>query len=135
MNRKLPEFDQGLAMLIQDLNERGLLDSTIIWCSGEFGRTPKIMWDSPWNGGRGHYGDCFSALVAGGGFKGGKVIGESDETGEHVAKRPVHSQDLIASMYELLGIDPEGELPNPAGIKTQIMPTSKDSGGKLKEIM
>jgi hypothetical protein len=135
MNRKLPEFDQGLASLLTDLSDRGLLDSTIIWCGGEFGRTPKIQWEPPWNGGRGHYGNCFCAVVAGGGFKGGHIVGESDETGEQVAKRPVHPQDLIASMYELLGIDSEGQLPNPMGLNVKVMPTAKDSGGRLNEIM
>lgn len=131
MNRKLPEFDKGLASLLQDLNDRGLLESTIIWCGGEFGRTPKVQWEPPWNGGRSHYGNCFCSLVAGGGFKGGYVVGESDETGSEVAKRPVYPQDLIASMYELLGIDPEGQLPNPMGLKTQVMPASN----QLTEIM
>ncbi|HBG28826.1 MAG: hypothetical protein A2Y10_03590 [Planctomycetes bacterium GWF2_41_51] len=131
MNRKLPEFDKGLSSLLNDLNERGLLDSTIIWCSGEFGRTPKIQWEAPWNGGRGHYGNCFCSLVAGGGFRGGKVVGESDGTGAEAVKCPIYPKDLIASMYELLGIDPEGQLPNPMGLKTQVMPESK----RLKEIM
>jgi hypothetical protein len=135
MNQKLPELDKGLATLLVELNERGLLDSTIIWCCGEFGRTPKVQWEAPWNGGRGHFGNCFSALVAGGGFKGGKVIGETDDTGENVAKRPVKPEALIATMYQLLGIDPQGELPNPAGIKTQVMPVSQDSGGLLTEII
>jgi hypothetical protein len=75
MQRKLPEMDAGMATLLEDLSDRGLLDSTIIWWSGEFGRGPKIQWGSPWNGGRSHYGKCFSALVAGGGFKGGHVVG------------------------------------------------------------
>ena len=75
MRRKLPELDKGLATLLQDLSDRGLLDSTIVWCCGEFGRTPKVQWEPPWNGGRGHYGKVFSALVAGGGFKGGHVVG------------------------------------------------------------
>lgn len=132
MNQKLPELDKGLAMLFSDLSQRGLLDSTIIWCCGEFGRTPKVMWDAPWNGGRGHFGNCFSCLVAGGGFKGGKVIGETDATGENVSKRPVKPSELIASMYQLLGIEPISELPNPSGIKTQVMP---DAGNLLTEIM
>lgn len=112
MQRKLPEMDKGLSMLLQDLAARGLLDSTIIWWSGEFGRTPKVQWEAPWNGGRGHYGNCFSAMVAGGGFKGGRVLGASDARGEEVAERPVHSEDILASMHELLGIDPNGTLPN-----------------------
>jgi hypothetical protein len=135
MRRKLPEFDQGLATLLTDLSEHGLLDSTIIWCCGEFGRTPKVQWEPPWNGGRGHYGNCFSAVVAGGGFKGGRVVGESDETGSQVTKRPVYPQDLIGSMYELLGIDPDGQLPNPMGLNVQVMPSAQGSGGRLKEIM
>ncbi len=122
MNQKLPELDKGLSALLVELSERGLLDSTIIWCCGEFGRTPKVMWESPWNGGRGHFGNCFSALVAGGGFKGGKIVGESDATGENPAKRPVKPEELIATMYHLLGIDPQGQMPNAAGIKTQVMP-------------
>jgi uncharacterized protein (DUF1501 family) len=113
MRRKLPEMDQGMATLLQDLADRGLLDSTIIWWSGEFGRGPKIQWEPPWNGGRSHYGKCFSAVIAGGGFKGGHVVGASNENGTEVAERPVHPRDLIGSIYELLGIDPEGPLPNP----------------------
>jgi uncharacterized protein (DUF1501 family) len=131
MRRKLPEIDKGMATLLTDLGERGLLDSTIVLCAGEFGRTPKIQWESPWNGGRGHYGNCFSALVAGGGFKGGRIVGASDDKGEEVAQRPVETQDLIASIYELLGIDPEGALANPKGLALQVMPSSN----RLKEIM
>ncbi len=138
MRRKLPEMDQGMATLLRDLADRGRLDSTIVWWSGEFGRTPRVQWEAPWNGGRGHYGQCFSAVLAGGGFKGGQVVGASDAKGEEVAERPVHSEDLIASMYELLGIDPDGPLPNPRGLTVQVMPTAKDGGpstGRLREIM
>ena len=133
MRRKLPEMDAGMATLLQDLADRGLLDSTIIWWSGEFGRGPKIQWEAPWNGGRSHYGQCFSAVVAGGGFKGGRVVGASNENGTEVAERPVHPADLIAGMYELLGIDPDGPLPNPRGLDVKVMPS--ESGGRLKEIM
>ena len=133
MQRKLPEFDRGLATLIEDLSDKGLLDSTIVTCMGEFGRSPKVQWAEPWNGGRSHYGHCFSALVAGGGFKGGKVVGESNATGEKVAKRPVYPQDLIGSIYELMGVDPDGLLPNSRGLKLSVLPPAK--GGRLKEIM
>ncbi|MCX6344159.1 MAG: DUF1501 domain-containing protein [Armatimonadetes bacterium] len=136
-NRKLPELDQGLAALLQDLSDKGLLDSTIVLCYGEFGRAPKIGWEAPWNGGRGHYGKCFSALVAGGGFKGGRVVGASDATGENVLERPVYPQDLIGSVLELLGIDPDAKMPNDKGLDIKIMP-SKENGpgkGRLKEIM
>ncbi|MFH0794802.1 MAG: DUF1501 domain-containing protein [bacterium] len=137
MNQKLPEMDRGMATLLQDLAQRGLLDSTIVWWSGEFGRTPKVQWESPWNGGRGHHGQCFSAMVAGGGFKGGQVVGASDAKGEEVAERPVYPQDLLSSIYELLGIDPKGPLPSAQGQNVQVMPTAKTGGGRdcLSEIM
>jgi hypothetical protein len=135
MRRKLPEMDPGMATLLQDLSDRGLLDSTIIWWSGEFGRGPKVQWDPPWNGGRSHYGKCFSAVVAGGGFKGGCVVGASNENGTEVAERPVYPPDLLGSMYALLGIDPDGPLPNPRGLDLKVMPASDKSGGRLTEIM
>jgi len=135
MRRKLPEMDTGMATLLQDLSDRGLLETTIIWWSGEFGRGPKVQWEPPWNGGRSHYGKCFSAVVAGGGFKGGHVVGASNEKGTEVAERPVYPEDLIASMYELLGIDPDGPLPNARGLKVQVMPSTEDSGGRLREIV
>ncbi|HSW46563.1 MAG TPA: DUF1501 domain-containing protein [Phycisphaerae bacterium] len=138
MRRKLPEMDRGMAALLQDLSDRGLLESTIVWWSGEFGRTPRVQWEAPWNGGRGHYGNCFSAVVAGGGFKGGHVVGASDARGEEVTARPVYPQDLIGSMYELLGIDPDGPLPNPRGLAAQVIPSAESGvqrGGRLKEIM
>ncbi len=135
MRRKLPEMDRGMATLLQDLADRGLLDSTIIWWGGEFGRGPKVQWNPPWNGGRSHFGQCFSAVVAGGGFKGGRVVGASNEKGTDVAKRPVYPQDLIGSIYQLLGIDPEGTMPNPRGLKVKVMPKSEGGSGRLKEIM
>ena len=135
MRRRLPEMDRGMATLLQDLADRGLLDSTIVWWSGEFGRGPKIQWEPPWNGGRSHYGKCFSAVVAGGGFKGGRVVGASNANGTEVAERPVYPQDLIGSMYELLGIDPDGPLPNPRGLQVKVMPASEKGPGRLTEIM
>jgi uncharacterized protein (DUF1501 family) len=138
MRRKLPEMDKGMAALFQDLAERSLLDSTIVWWSGEFGRTPKVQWEAPWNGGRGHYGKVFSAVVGGGGFKGGCIVGASDEKGEEVKERPVYPCDLIGSMYELLGIDPNAKLPHPQGLDVRVMPTAAEevkTGGRLREIM
>ncbi len=138
MRRLLPELDKGLATLLQDLSGRGLLDSTIVWCSGEFGRTPRVQWEPPWNGGRGHYGKVFSVLVAGGGFKGGCVVGASDERGEEVKVRPVYPADLIASMYELLGIAPDARLPHPEGLAIRAVPSAEEGvsrAGRLSEIM
>jgi uncharacterized protein (DUF1501 family) len=137
MRRKLPELDNALSALLQDLSDRGLLDSTIIWCGGEFGRTPKIDWNSPWNGGRSHYGKCFSVMVAGGGFKGGHVVGASDATGENVKERPVTPQDLLGSIYTLLGIDPDSRLPDAQGRDIRVLPPPKNDAARnlLREIM
>ncbi len=134
MDRKLPEMDQGFATLLADLSDRGLLDSTIVWWGGEFGRSPKIQWDPPWNGGRSHYGKCFCSVLAGGGFKGGRVLGTSNERGTEVAERPVYPEELIASMYTQLGIDPDGPLPNPRGLDLKVMP-AKEGSARLTEIM
>ena len=138
MQRKLPELDKGMSSLLQDLADRGLLASTIVWWGGEFGRKPKVDWDAPWNGGRNHWGKVFSAVVAGGGFKGGQVIGASDAKGEELKERPVYPCDVIGSMYELLGIDTEAKLPHPLGLVARVTPSATDgvpSGGRLKEIM
>jgi uncharacterized protein (DUF1501 family) len=138
MRRQAPELDKGMATLLQDLSDRGLLDSTIVWWGGEFGRTPKVMWEAPWNGGRNHWGKVFSAVVAGGGFRGGQVVGASDARGEEVKERPVYPIDLIGSIYAQLGIDPMTKLPNPEGLPTLVMPSADEaikSAGLLREIM
>ena len=137
MRRKLPELDKGLATLLQDLSERGLLDSTIVWWGGEFGRTPRVLWEPPWNGGRNHHGAVFCALVAGGGFKGGRVVGASDRRGEEVAERPVHPSELIATMYEKLGIDPNAKLPHPQGLDIRVAPSKPDGSkvGRVSELV
>ncbi len=136
MRRKLPEMDKGMATLLDDLSQRGMLESTIVWWGGEFGRTPKVQWAPPWNGGRGHYGSVFSAVLAGGGFKGGQVVGASDARGEKVKDRPVYPGDLIGSIYQRLGIDPRDTLPHSSG-EVALTPSGKDvkSGGRLEEIM
>jgi uncharacterized protein (DUF1501 family) len=138
MGRQCPQLDQGLAMLLLDLQERGLLDSTLVWCSGEFGRTPKIDWQPPWNGGRNHYGNVFSVLVAGGGFKGGHVVGSSDAKAEEVKERPVYPVDLLGSIYHLAGIDSNAKLPHPMGLDAHVLPAASEgvkSAGLLTEIM
>jgi hypothetical protein len=139
MERMLPELDQGVANLLQDLSSRGLLESTIVWVGGEFGRTPKVQWEPPWSGGRGHFGHCFSTMIAGGGFAGANVVGESDARGEEVRDRPVYPVDLLGSMYELMGIDPEATLPNPHDEEMTVLAKESDQsvkrGGLLREIM
>ncbi len=138
MRRQAPQLDQGLAMLLQDLHDRGLLASTLVWCCGEFGRGPKVDWQPPWNGGRNHHGDVFTVLVAGGGFRGGQIVGASDATGEEVAQRPVYPVDLLGSIYQLAGIDPHARLPHPMGEEAHVLPTAAEgakSAGLLTEIM
>ena len=133
MKQRTADTDKAIAALLCDLNERKLLDQTILWVSGEFGRTTKVDRDPPWNGGRNHYPRCFSALVAGGGFRGGCVVGESDETASKVVKRPVSPVDFLGSIYELCGIDPDGPMPNNAGKKLTVLPP-ESSEGRLREI-
>ncbi|MBL7133038.1 MAG: DUF1501 domain-containing protein [Phycisphaerae bacterium] len=138
MRRQAPQLDQGLAMLLQDLKDHGLLDTTLVWCCGEFGRGPKVDWQPPWNGGRNHYGKVFSVLVAGGGFKGGRVVGSSDAKGEEVKERPVYPVDLLGSIYRLAGIDPAAKLPHPMGFEAHVLPAASEgakSAGLLTEIM
>lgn len=138
MRRQCPQLDQGLAMLLQDLKDHGLLDSTVVWCCGEFGRTPKVDWQPPWNGGRNHFGNVFSVLVAGGGFRGGQVVGSSNDKAEEVKDRPVYPVDLLGSIYQLAGIDPNAKLPHPMGLEASVLPAPSESvksAGILKEIM
>ena len=133
MKRRSNETDKAVAAFLKDLAARNLLGSTVVWMSGEFGRTPKVGWESPWNGGRGHYPRCFSALVAGGGFKGGCVVGASDETASTPVARPVAPQDFLGSIYELCGMDPDGPLPNSRGKKMALLPPPSEAG-RLREL-
>jgi hypothetical protein len=138
MRQRLPWLDKGMSTLLLDLSERGLLDSTIIWWGGEFGRTPRVQWEAPWNGGRGHWGQAFSAVLAGGGFKGGHVIGSTDARGEEVKDRPVYPEDVIAGIYEQLGLDQNAKLPNPDGLDIRLAPAAAEGArpvARLTEIM
>jgi len=138
MRIQCPQLDQGLAALLADLSDRGLLDSTIVWCTGEFGRGPKVDWQPPWNGGRNHYGKVFTVLVAGGGFKGGHIVGSSDKVGAEPKDRPVYPADLLGSIYQLAGIDASARLPHPLGLEAYVLDAEKEgmkSTGLLTEIM
>jgi hypothetical protein len=128
-------FDQGLSALFEDLANRKLLDSTIVWCGGEFGRTPQ--WNTG-DRGRNHYPRCFSFLLAGGGFKGGQVVGESDAVGGAVKKRPVWPCDVTGSIYLMLGIGLDTKIPHPREVDVRVHPTpgeGETSAGILTEIM
>jgi uncharacterized protein (DUF1501 family) len=102
----MPITDQTLPALVTDLKERGLLDSTLVVWAGEFGRTPKISG----NGGRDHWPSCYSIALAGGGVKGGYVHGRSDKLGALPTEGRVTPEDLAATMFHALGLDPETEI-------------------------
>lgn len=101
----LPRFDQAVSALLEDLDQRGLLASTLVVIVGEFGRTPKIS-RSPYTG-RDHWPQCYSALIAGGGVGGGVVYGRSDKHGGYVHDHPVSPADLGATIFHALGIPPQ----------------------------
>lgn len=104
-----PMFDQGYTALIEDLAQRGMLENTIVPVLGEFGRTPKV---NP-AGGRDHWPQVWTVFLAGGGIRGGQVIGSSDEIGGYPADRPTSCAEVVASIYHALGIDVEHLLPGP----------------------
>lgn len=99
----LPRLDEALSALLTDLHDRGLLESTLVVVSGEFGRTPTINAPGT-NPGRQHWPSCYSAILAGGGIRGGAVYGESDKIGAFVKDKPVRAQDLGATIYHSLGV-------------------------------
>ena len=114
----LPSLDRALSGLIEDLSDRDMLDETLIIAMGEFGRTPKINQ----NGGRDHWPNVFSAVLAGGGVPGGQVVGSSDALGELPKDNPITPSDLAASIYTLLGIDPAHELHTSDGRPVRVAP-------------
>jgi hypothetical protein len=102
-NSRLPQTDQSVSALLEDLRVRGLLEETLVYWTGDFGRTPKINKDA----GRDHWPACQTVLLAGGGIHGGQVYGSSDATGARPADRPVRPDDITATLFQALGFDPE----------------------------
>jgi uncharacterized protein (DUF1501 family) len=123
----VPALDRAVSALMDELAERGLLDETLIVVMGEFGRTPKLNT----GGGRDHWPQVFSVMLAGGGVKGGQVLGASDRTGETPADRPVTPADLAATIYSLLGIDPRQRLTTADGRPIEISRDGKVIGELL----
>ena len=107
----VPTFDLAFSALVGDLADRGLLDETLVVAMGEFGRTPKLNT----RGGRDHWPRVFSVVLAGGGVRGGQVVGSSDRVGESPRDDAVTPADLAHTIYTLLGIDPAHELRTPDG--------------------
>ncbi len=114
----IPSLDLALTALIGDLDDRGMLDETLIVVMGEFGRTPKLNTAA----GRDHWPRVFSVLMAGGGVQGGQVIGSSDAVGESPKDSPVTPSDLAATIFTLLGIDPNLELHTSDGRPVRVAP-------------
>jgi uncharacterized protein (DUF1501 family) len=106
-----PMFDQAYTALLEDLSRRGMLGDTLVVAMGEFGRTPQLNA----RGGRDHWPGCWTILFAGGGIRGGQVIGSSDATGGAPADRPVTPMEVAATVYRSLGVDLQTQLPGPDG--------------------
>lgn len=119
--RLLPSLDTTLSALIEDLSQRGLLDSTIVYCAGEFGRTPRVNK----NAGRDHWARSLAVVLAGGGFKGGYAHGTTDANGMAPATEPVTPDDVSATIFHNLGIDPQTELMTSTGRPIQLFREGK----------
>jgi hypothetical protein len=121
-NELMPGFDLALSGLIRDLDSRGMLDDTLVLCLSEHGRTPRIA--NVRGGGRDHWSQVYTGLFAGGGVARGRVVGRSDRHGATVADRPVSPKDILATVYHLLGIDPETTLIDRTGRPLPLVPNA-----------
>ncbi len=126
LDKRLPEIDNCLSALIEDLASRGLLDSTLVLCMGEFGRSPKINTTA----GRDHWGHVASLVFAGGGVKPGRVVGASDDQGAYVTDRPISPSDVAATIYQAVGVDPSRHLVTPENRPVSIL----DQGSPVGEL-
>ncbi|MDB5392315.1 MAG: hypothetical protein JWM11_7961 [Planctomycetaceae bacterium] len=123
----LPGLDQTLSALLEDLRDHGLLDETVVVCTGEMGRTPKPD-TAQW--GRGHWSYCFPAVLAGGGIRGGTIYGRSDKDAAYPADKPVSPENLAATVFHALGITPETRIHDAFGRPVSVV----DGGQPLAEV-
>jgi uncharacterized protein (DUF1501 family) len=128
-NELMPGFDHGFSGLITDLDQRGMLDDTLVMVLSEHGRTPKI--NKARGGGRDHWSQAYSVLLAGGGIARGRVIGKTDSIGGTVADRPVSPKDLLATAYHLLGYDLETTIRDKTNRPVSIVP----GGQVLRDVL
>ena len=117
LDKRLPEFDQAMSALIEDMDARGTFDDTLLVVMSEFGRTPKLNKDA----GRDHWGQAASLLFAGAGVKRGFVLGKTDKHGAFATERPVSPADVACTMLDALGIDPRKQLKAPDGRPIEIL--------------
>jgi hypothetical protein len=122
-NELMPGFDRGFSGLIADLDQRGMLDETLVVVLSEHGRTPKVS--KAKGGGRDHWSQAYSALFAGGGVARGRVVGKTDAIGGTVVDRPVSPKDVLATIYHLLGYDPETTLTDRTGRPVPLVPNAQ----------
>ncbi len=125
IDQLLPGLDKALAGLIQDLEERGMLDDTLVVLMSEHGRTPKIQ-SNVSGGGRDHWSRAYSTLFFGGGVKKGQIIGATDSIASDVTERPVSPKSLLATMYHLLGINPHNVIRDPRGNEYPLLPENSE---------
>ena len=120
---KFEVVDQAVSALVNDLSQRGLLDSVLVMVMGEFGRTPRINTGQPGIPipGRDHWGNAISVMLSGGGLKGGIVVGATNDKAEHPIERPLMPHDLLATVYKVMGINPELSFPDYAGRPVPIL--------------
>ena len=140
-----PVLDQSLSTLITDLESRGLLEKTVVVLFAENGKAPEFSKEDAGSGrpngtksGRNHWGRGFSVVLSGGGFKGGRVVGEMDDNGELLKSRPVYPWDMWESIYQRLGIDPHDRLPHPSGCVSYVSMADAcglPRGGLLTELL
>ncbi len=127
LDEHLPPLDRAIAALVEDLTVRGMLDDVVIYCVGEFGRTPRINGHA----GRDHWADCFTVMLAGGGIQGGRVVGASEKFGGGVRERLVTPPDLLATVYHLLGISLDTHYEDSSGRPVSIV----GGGQPIRELL
>jgi uncharacterized protein (DUF1501 family) len=126
-NRLLPPMDLAVSTLLDDLESRGLLDTTLVAMFGEFGRTPVINRDA----GRDHWHNVFSVMLAGGGLRSGVVVGSSTRGGDLPLDRPIHFNDVVATIYHQMGVPMNEMLRDPLNRPIPVL----DGGGPIAELM
>lgn len=127
LDEHLPPLDRAIATLVEDLETRGILNDVVVYCVGEFGRTPRMNGHA----GRDHWSDCFSVMLAGGGIQGGRIVGASEKWGGGVHDRLVTPQDLLATIYHALGISLETHYEDASGRPVSIV----GSGKPIQELL